>query len=102
MKNCWAVSGHSALHAQPTAFLRVYELISLINHSCRPNSIPDFDNLTGNAEVIIVQDLAPQIELRLNYIEGHWLETFAQRRAVTRRFWGFTCDCVDCRGPVLH
>jgi hypothetical protein len=93
LRNSFALSDGSA---QSTAFLRVYDYISRINHSCRPNAVMSIKDSTGNIDIITVKDLNPQDELTINYLEGEWLRTAHQRNPVFQASWGFTCNCVDC------
>jgi hypothetical protein len=96
MRNSFSGSGQGNVNNQPTGFLRVYEHISRINHSCRPNAVLSVDNVTGNTDIITIRSLQQDEELTVDYLVIDSIGTFRQRNTILRRSWGFSCTCVDC------
>ena len=99
-RNCWAFSAWDNINNRQGAFLNVYDDISRINHSCRPNVIINIEAGTGNADVIAIRRIAVNEEITVNYLVGDWLLSYLQRRGITNQNWGFQCDCVDCATPA--
>lgn len=72
--------------------------ISMINHSCRPNTTwsgPRGDDYIVTATTFIPKDA----EITANYASYFMYYTRAQRQVVLRTMWGFTCTCEVCSSP---
>lgn len=102
LTNCLSGRGRSSVDSPMTEFLRVYNHISRINHSCRPNAIVVLDDNNGNADVIVIRQLGPNEELTANYLENDWLCGTEKRILELQHNWDFLCDCVDCHGVTSN
>ncbi|KAF7351137.1 SET domain-containing protein [Mycena sanguinolenta] len=74
--------------------------ISRLNHSCSPNTMPQFDDPSFSCRLYAVRDIAVGEELTYNYIStDDVLLPAAARQAVLQSAYNFVCSCPACEDP---
>lgn len=101
LANTFQTEGPAQQHAQvghpaPDCY-RLFENISRINHSCRPNAVFDWDNARFVGTVRALKTLSPGDEVTLNYIDAkNSIKTKDERLAAIAAWYGFDCACELC------
>ena len=75
----------------------LYLGFSMINHSCAPNAVINFDN-GRNVKVVAITKIRRGEEVVINYLDpsrGENLLKF-ERQKLLRQMWRFNCQCVVC------
>ncbi|KAF2756684.1 SET domain-containing protein [Pseudovirgaria hyperparasitica] len=72
----------------------LYAEISMINHSCRPNSFPAFNDRIARGTVHAMCDLGAGVEVTVDYGGGEI--RLSEERREHMREWGFECACELC------
>uniref|UniRef100_A0A8C4DLR6 [histone H3]-lysine(4) N-trimethyltransferase n=1 Tax=Dicentrarchus labrax TaxID=13489 RepID=A0A8C4DLR6_DICLA len=70
----------------------LYPSLSLLNHDCRPNCVMVFEGT--KLQLRAVQDINPEEELTISYIETLSLTEDRQRQLEDQ--YHFTCHCQNC------
>ncbi|KAH7127399.1 hypothetical protein EDB81DRAFT_907673 [Dactylonectria macrodidyma] len=78
----------------------VYATISLINHSCLPNSHGSWNRQQGHETVHAIRDIVCGEEITLAYTAEDLPSR--PRQAVLKESFGFDCYCVVCSLPHLQ
>lgn len=73
----------------------VYCVISMINHSCRPNCIKWSGGQDGRSELQAVRDIRAGEEITISYLEP-WEQSRRSRRVRIPDQFEFTCTCELC------
>ncbi|KAL1726158.1 hypothetical protein EV714DRAFT_219899 [Schizophyllum commune] len=95
--NAWAALGgykFAGLDGQDGQYLAVFDQLSRMNHSCRPNALYHWDSDTFSGSLRAVRDIAPGEEITVSYC-GEVDRPYSQRRALLAPY-GFECDCRAC------
>lgn len=74
----------------------IFPLIARMNHSCAANCQHAWSDSMGKQLVHAVRDIQEGEELTLAYHVGG---PTAERRAVLKTYFGFTCECELCSQP---
>lgn len=74
----------------------VFEIISRINHSCRPNTYCCWNENLEKETVYAVRPIRRGEEITIHYGRA---EPRAERRAWLKRNFGFDCSCEACSAP---
>ena len=75
----------------------LYLHFSMINHSCAPNAVINFDE-KRNVKVVAITKIRRGEEVVINYLDpsrGENLLKF-ERQKLLREMWRFNCHCVVC------
>lgn len=73
----------------------IYLTTSMINHSCEPNCLIEFEN--ARAVVRPKQDLKVGQELLISYLPGNLLQNRPETRRLLKAIFYFDCQCGHCR-----
>ncbi|TQN67566.1 SET domain-containing protein 5 [Colletotrichum shisoi] len=73
----------------------VHANISKINHSCRPNAVPQWDWDLLAHKLHAVRDIAAGEEITMSYFDT--LQTRLERQQYTQDNLGFECACSQCK-----
>jgi hypothetical protein len=86
--NCYGLGCNSSLTG-------VFEKLSRVNHSCRPNAERWWDPERGVETVYAIRGIAVNEEITVAYtaVAG---KTQAARKSLLKRTWSFDCDCECC------
>eukprot|EP00268_Persea_americana_P038152 TRINITY_DN3779_c0_g1_i23.p1 TRINITY_DN3779_c0_g1~~TRINITY_DN3779_c0_g1_i23.p1 ORF type:complete len:461 (-),score=63.36 TRINITY_DN3779_c0_g1_i23:2850-4232(-) len=76
----------------------LYPVISIINHSCLPNSILVFEE--KKAVVRVVENIPKGAEVSISYIETA-ASTTTRQKALKEQYL-FTCTCIRCKKAGLY
>ena len=70
----------------------VYSAPSLLNHSCRPNTLP----LYYGRQLVLkaVRDIGPDEQLFITYTDT--LQLLSERQRELQKGYNFTCACERC------
>tara|TARA_R110002050_G_scaffold148425_4_gene274622 strand:- start:163 stop:621 length:459 start_codon:yes stop_codon:yes gene_type:complete len=71
----------------------LYQLLSLVNHSCKPNSVCVFGKY-GEATLRAVRDLKEGEEITIGYVD--LAMRGVERRGELKKGFSFTCMCPLC------
>ena len=77
----------------------LYERLSCVNHSCRPNAEVHFLDEDHTATLIATRDIAAGDEIFISYIDDNERANFELRRDSLRDY-GFVCDCEKCEAEL--
>ena len=75
----------------------LYLSFSMINHSCAPNAVINFDE-SRKVKVVAITKIRRGEEIVINYLDptrGENLLRF-ERQKILRNMWRFNCRCVVC------
>ncbi|KAM6943616.1 histone-lysine N-methyltransferase SMYD3 [Xenentodon cancila] len=86
--NCFAISDGELQEIG----VGVYPSLSLLNHDCRPNCVMMFEGT--KLQLRAVQDISPEEELTISYVETLSLTEERQRQLEDQ--YHFTCCCQRC------
>ncbi|KAM0718447.1 hypothetical protein Q7P37_005517 [Cladosporium fusiforme] len=80
--------------------LVVFETISRINHSCKPNAFFSWNPATQQGVVQAIQRIPKGTQITLNYCSSieDTLKSRVARREHLKSNWNFNCDCATCKG----
>ena len=70
----------------------LYSAPSLLNHSCRPNTLPLFNG--RDLLIKAVRDIDPGEQLFITYTET--LQLLSERQTELQKGYNFTCACERC------
>lgn len=73
----------------------IYDVLSLINHSCAPN-IFFYQNPSEISHCVVVRPISRGQQLFINYLGNDVKKTDAERRE-RLKFWSFSCKCERCQ-----
>jgi SET domain len=74
----------------------VFETISRINHSCRPNVVQSWNPLLEKETVYAVRNIPAGTEICTAYHVGG---PSSERQQILKTYFGFTCTCPLCSLP---
>lgn len=79
--------------------LRIYEKISRVNHSCRPNAVVSWNPNDGKAYLRSIRHITRGEEVTILYFvsEDFSLQSRNNRQNALVLEHGFNCACPDCR-----
>ncbi|KAJ6497681.1 hypothetical protein C8R45DRAFT_1211525 [Mycena sanguinolenta] len=76
--------------------------MSRLNHSCSPNTMPQFDDPSFSCRLYAVRDIAAGEELTYKYISTEdVLRPAAARQAALKSVYDFVCSCSACEDPSV-
>lgn len=89
---------------QERCILRLYEKISRMNHSCRPNAVTDWNATLSMATVHAIVEIPKGNEITIDYMAAAQgcLRTTAQRAVDLRKGYQFDCGCVVCGDALVR
>ena len=78
--------------------LRVYRIISRINHSCRPNAIVEWNPSKGEGTLHALRKIAAGEEITIDYLcrPEDTLNSISERRKLLEEQYDFVCTCPAC------
>lgn len=78
--------------------LRIYELISRVNHSCRPNAMVSWHPTQNRGYLRALRPIAAGAEITICYnaAENTSLQARRPRREALKERWDFDCGCEEC------
>ena len=86
---------------QPRTTLYVYNAISRINHSCRPNAMVDYNKNEGGGmgTLYALTNIPQDGEITINYMstEKEAFQTRYYRQTQLRKHYNFECNCAACQ-----
>ena len=82
-------------------FVRIYERISRVNHSCRPNAVVSWHPGLKKAFLRALRNIPQHTEIMINYYaeERTSFQALQIRRHSLRQGCNFTCNCEVCVLP---
>ena len=92
--------GHTVIRdGQEYIAVHVYNDISRINHSCRPNAYLSWDAERGVGTVHALIRLNVGDEITIDYIDSpeEWLQKGEDRQKELKSHWEFDCYCAACK-----
>ncbi|KAI5894514.1 SET domain-containing protein [Schizophyllum commune H4-8] len=95
--NAWHALGEykfAGIDAQDGQYLAIFDELSRMNHSCRPNALYHWDSSTFSGSLRAVRDIEPGEEITVSYC-GEVDRPYSDRRALLAPY-GFGCDCRAC------
>jgi hypothetical protein len=75
-------------------YLCLFPEVARINHACRPNAHARFHPKTLHMDIKALRDIKPGEEISISY--GKIDMKHAERQALYKQAWGFTCTCEMC------
>ena len=78
--------------------LRVYNEISRVNHSCRPNAAVVYNGRVERGSLRALVHIAAGDEILVDYVSGekHTLCARPERLKQLKKHWDFECNCAAC------
>lgn len=73
----------------------LFDFISRINHSCKPN----IDTIWDDNDVmycVVRQPIKRGEQIFIDYLGGQRFSSIHERKQVIFNIWGFSCDCSKC------
>lgn len=79
----------------------VCDVISRVNHSCRPNAVVEWDATLGQATLFATMPITAGTEVTVDYISNvsTYLQRELDRRAELQKSYAFRCECAACGLP---
>lgn len=95
-----AFTHKSRVRLHEMANIRVYNIISRVNHSCRPNAVAEWNGDLGMGTLHALVEIKDTDGIMIDYLTAaeDRLSTIAVRRTALMRNYDFVCVCVAC-GP---
>lgn len=79
----------------------LYELQSMINHSCSPNAEIKFKDNSSMLTLVALKDIPKDGEIYISYLDGCQIERSRHSRQKTlKENYLFTCECERCISEV--
>ncbi|XP_031623772.1 uncharacterized protein LOC116341058 [Contarinia nasturtii] len=75
----------------------IYDVMSLINHSCVPN-VFNFSTSNEIGHCVTVKSIQEGEQIFINYLGNECKKSKDSRRKALK-MWGFDCKCVRCEAP---
>lgn len=91
---CILVSG-SFLNSEGSA---LYELQSMANHSCIPNSEIEYKNNNNILSIVALNDIKPGQEVTISYLDECDLRRTRHSRQKILKYWRKIYTCILCIG----
>lgn len=101
-KNCFNIREGPESQDEKKTYV-VFEKISRINHSCKPNAAWQWHSILQQGVIQALQPIPKGTEITVNYCAtlADTLKCRVDRRARLRDTWGFDCTCSVCKsGPI--
>ncbi|KAF2096557.1 hypothetical protein NA57DRAFT_58465 [Rhizodiscina lignyota] len=77
-----------------TPIVRVYENISRANHTCKPNAVFSFNDLTGQGQLRSIREIRSRQEIEIDYFSNVLSPQI--RKKYLHENYGFQCTCEQC------
>merc|ERR1719468_532669 len=75
----------------------------MVEHSCRPNAMTQWDAATGTMRLVAFCDIGPGDFISRSYVDsGILLSATAARQDVLQADWGFVCGCDRCAAALAE
>jgi hypothetical protein len=86
-----------------TSILCLFDCVSKLNHSCRPNAQILYNNAGGvvRAHVVATTDIARGAEICISYLSALGLPVDSRRQLLQQAFH-FRCECCRCINEANH
>jgi hypothetical protein len=79
----------------------LYEVQSMINHSCRPNAEITFKNNTNQITIVALEDIQSNQEILISYLDECQLASSRHsRRKELKQNYLFNCECERCQEEI--
>ena len=80
----------------------LYEVQSMINHSCRPNAEITFKTNNNQITIVALNEIQPNKEILISYLDECQLASSRHsRRKELRQNYLFNCECERCKEEEL-